>query len=676
MNIRMGFNLTVLLVLMPARAGSDIEPDTGLAVRQEAALSEVAENLVPERDYPGTDPAAAAPWARHMAEAITRLMGTEADPGPCAWETAGAPGIMNAAAALAYALHRYGEGWPADVKEAVRAAAQDAWWGDPGPYLANGRIAIVAAELLAGEALGLGDLFAAGVGHLDVIFERTVGHGGIEMNAPLYTAHHFPILIFLQVLEDEGAREKARILLEYELLVQAHMVLPGGGLGAPQSRDYSGGAADGGDRAMLPVLWLLVGDPDYEADLANAYDFIVAAATDYVVPEIIRSIFLDKEDGYCFWTYTDAQQGSSRTPHAVYNLGLDGGQAIPWQTVVMPGGAASLGLSYGYRLTALYVSSGTYVRSPAGGFAILYQYQPMVTGDTDDTGSVQGGSGLNDDPDDFTSELYDFERLAYLNAAITLWDPTARDGVVRTHEDTRVHIPDYEALGGEAAAEGDWRIGRLGEIYVAYRPLGTIAVEEARSDYVYMRLDGPSGGIVELASTADFATIGDYAADLASRSVSFTSDPLAAEFEAHDPATGGTALLRLEYRPEKRLVDGVELSVEEALDHGLMESPWAAWSADTRVLSVRRGCYPSMVYDWSAGTVTVEDPPPECGLEPDADTVEGSEPMPDAGPDGGPDGIADGAPDAAGDAIDAEADDGDDGAGDGGGGGCGCSLAR
>jgi hypothetical protein len=527
--------LAISVAIAPAMG--DIPPDTGLGERQAAALAEIGPNLVPERPYPGldrsdcvtmqndgfglvarleldrrgleggVDPATAAPWARYMAEAITRLVGTGGVEGVCAWNNAGAPGIMNATAALAYAMHRYGSDWPDDVKEAIRAAAQDASWGDPGFYLANGRIANVAAELLAGEALGLTDLFDLGVTHLEAIFDRTMRHGGIEMNAPLYTAHHFPILIFLQVLGGERARTMARILLEYELLVQAHMYLPGGALGAPQSRDYSGGAADGGDRAMLPVMWLLVGDPELEPLLGDAYDFVVAAATDYAVPESIRAVFLEKDEGFDFWVYTDAQQGESRTPYAVYDMGLEGARAIPWEDVVMPGGTASMGVSFGYRLSTLLVTSGAYVRAPGGPFGILYQFQPMVGADTDDDGDLIGGSGINDDPDDFTCELYDFERLVYEATAISLWDPSARTGVVRTYQDTRVHIPDWAAMGGEALSAGAWRVGRLGDVYAAYMPLGTVAVEEVRGEapdtWTYMRLDGRSGGIVELAMVSD-----------------------------------------------------------------------------------------------------------------------------------------------------------------------------
>jgi hypothetical protein len=308
----------------------------------------------------------------------------------------------------------------------------------------------------------------------------------------------------------------------------------------------------------------------------------------------------------------------------VYDLGFEGEQAIPWQAVVLPGGTAALGVAYGYRRAPLLVASGTYVRDPSGAFTILYQYQPAVTGDTDDLVDALGGAGFNDDPDDFTSELYDYERMVYGQTAISLWDPTLQDkppGVVRTHQDTRVHLPSYAAHGGEAVESGGWYVGRLGEVLVGYRPLGTLSLEESRDggQWTYLRLDGRSGGIVELATTADFPTIDAYAADLAARQLSFATDPLAAEFEARDPATGGLVTVRLEHRPERRVIGGVEQTIAEALDHGLMESPWVTWTATEQRLRLERDCYPRLEYDWDDGTVVESQAPSGCGEEgPDA----------------------------------------------------------
>ncbi|MBN1672337.1 MAG: hypothetical protein JXR37_14955 [Kiritimatiellae bacterium] len=562
----------------------------------------------------GMAPEAAAPIARHLADALARFVGMNGKKGPWHWDNAGTPSVMAAAGALAYALHRYGADWPAEVKESIRRTIQDASWPGHDTHLVNGRFDVVAAELLAGEALGRPDLWARGLRHFEGVFTNTMRHGGHEMNAPLYSAWHYPPLIFLQALRDAKMRAKARILLEYVLLVQGHLYLPGGALGAPQSRDYAGGTKDGGDRAMLPLLWLLVGDPALEPRVARAYSLIApAAATDYAVPEIIRSVFLEKGDGYTFWTHCNIQQGSGRTPYSVYKLGLDGAQVTPWQAVVLPGGAASIGAEYGYRLTGIQVTSGVYVRRPAGGFAVLYQYQPCVRGDTDYTLSPLSGAGLDTDANDFTSELFDYERMVYDRTLLALWDPTPRGkpkGIVRTHQDTRVHLPDWQAEGGETRRAGAWRIGRLGDVYVAYLPLGKLAEQEHKTNgnagkaWTYLRLDGPSGGITELATRREFPTIDHYARDLAARHVAFSADPLRAEVDARRVQDGERVRIRLEYQPERRFVDEVEVPVKQALGHGLMKSPWTRWDAGARRLTVARSGYPTIVYDWNDGVVS------------------------------------------------------------------------
>jgi hypothetical protein len=669
--------LVVTLMALPARA--DVDPDTGLAVRQEQALQKLAAAMVPNRNYhadcdPGTQtcdradcqrlhtdtyglvarleldrrglaggatPAEAAPWAQHIAESMAALIGTGGAQGRCQFTVSGSPSVPIAVGGLGYALHRYGSAWPADVREAIRVTTQEGSWPEP-VYVHNASVGIFSGQLLAAEALGDPDFFDFALARFEAVVDRTLRHGGIELNAPLYTAHHIPSLVFMQVLRDARSNALARTLLEYVLLFQAHLYLPGGGLAAPQSRDYSGGAADGGSRALLPALWLLIGDPELTIDLDRAYGVHLAhAASDYVLPEIIRSVFLDKADGYTFWAYTDAQQGSGRTPHAVYNLGLEGARGIPWQTVVTQGGKSLLGVAYGYRASALYVASGAYARAPDGSFAILYQYQPKVTTDTDDLLSLQGGSGLNDDPDDFTGELYDYERMVYGRTAVSLWDPTTRDkppGVVRTHQDTRVHLPNYDQLGGETTRSGLWRVGRLGDVFIAWAPLGSIAFEESRGggSYTYLRLDGPSGGTVELATANEFASLSDYAADLADRQPVFTSDPLAAELDARDPQTGGTVHIRLEYRPERRFIDGAEQSVEEALGHGLMSSPWVTWEEPERRLRLERDCYHPVTYDWDDGVVIVDDPPEHCQSQPDGSNDAG--PSDDGGAEPGPEG--------------------------------------
>ena len=119
----------------------------------------------------------------------------------------------------------------------------------------------------------------------------TAENGGIELNSPLYSSHHWVNLAFLTEARDPVSRGLARALLEYELLVTGHLYLPGGGISAPQSRDYAGGVADGGARALLPLIWLLTGDPALSVDLRRAYPSIGIAATNYRLPAVIRAIF-------------------------------------------------------------------------------------------------------------------------------------------------------------------------------------------------------------------------------------------------------------------------------------------------------------------------------------------------------------------------------------------------
>ena len=632
----------VLAALVARPAAAAVPADTELGARQAQALAAVAQDLQPLRPYDagdrsdcviigddgnglvaqleldrrslpgGVDPATAEPWAAHIAAKIAELVGTGGVEQRCSWDNAGAPGIMQATADISYALVRYGSAWSAATKEAIRVAAEDASWPAADPYLANGGIDLVAAKILVGDALGSTALLDLGKQQLHAMIPQAAQRGLGEVNAPMYTAEHFSALLFLQVVSDEAARNDARILMDYELLLQAHLYLPGGGLGAPQSRDYAGGAAEDSNY-LRSVLWVLVGDPAF-ASLADPGATFAVAATDHAIPEPIRAIFLDKSVGYSFLANTLAQQGTDRTPAANYDFG--NGPVDPWQAVVLPGGGASIGLSYGYRLTALGVTSGTYLRGPDGTFQILYQYQPLVTGDTDDIGDPITGSGLNADPDDFTSELYDFERMRFGTTTVTLWDPTTQSkppGVIRTYQDTRVHLPSWDAAGGASLQQGDWRVGKLGSSYVAFLPLGTVGLEEPRDGgaYTFMRLDGPSGGIVELAAEDAFPTLADYAQDLGARYVAFSAAPLAVELDARDPDSGELVRIRLEHSPERRLVGGVEQDLA-TLDGGPLSSPWVSWDAAAQRLRLARECYPIIDYDWAASTIAETAPAPGC----------------------------------------------------------------
>lgn len=569
----------------------------------------------------------------------------------CVWGEAGSPGTMHALLALGMILHRYEGELPSNVVQKLEQAARG-WWradswtecttdGDDdgnespvGPWLVNGNISIVAGHLLAGEVMGeQSEVWQDGLSQFNEIYETTVAHGGLEMNAPIYTAYQFAALVPLLELEHDEVRQKARILLDYLFLVHAHLYMPGGGLGAPQSRDYGGGAYDTYPSSLNDVLWFYTGDDPFAPD-PNVH--VIGAAVDYQLPEAVRSIYLNKGTGYDFWAYTPAPVKSR------HGRGYDFGTEYPiapWRAVVTPD--AMLGVNHGFRYQAIHVSMGVYSRTQPETFPILYQYEPYIDGDKTRTGGgLPTGSG-DTDPDDFTRELYDYRRMVFGRAAISLWDPREAGkpaDVVRQAEDTRVHIPDYADFGGEMRHEntGGWFVGRAGDSYIAYHPLGSIERGPERrtssrtgsgvdqnGDYFYLRLDGRSGGIVELATTDQFSSIDAYVSDLKGRHLEFTKgDPMYAEFDALDPETGETERMRLEYEPEKHLVGGTERPLDEGLDHGLVASPFVDFDSAERTLTVERNCHDRMIYDLDDAEVRREAPRGEnCVGEPLDTTV-------------------------------------------------------
>lgn len=139
---------------------------------------------------------------------------------------------------------------------------------------------------------------------------------------------------------------------------------------------------------------------------------------------------------------------------------------------------------------------------------------------------------------------------------------------------------------------------------MAFRPLGTVLSEAPRGNgrAIAVRLAGESGSIVELSSTREFASLEAYAADLQARHFSFTRSPLAVEFDGRT-RYNQKVRLRLDYRPERRFVRGVE-APPERLNQGLMRSPFVTWDAQSRVLEVRRECYAGLRIDTLNGKWT------------------------------------------------------------------------
>lgn len=431
------------------------------------------------------------------------------------------------------------------------------------------------------------------------------------MNSPTYSIYHYPPLAILtDKMRNDEVRNKTRIVLDYHLIVAGHGYMTGGGLAAPRTRDRSGGINTSG--GLTRMYWQLMGEPFHTASQATFHHII--AASDYRPPEVIRSFFIDKgNDGYDYWGYTDLPIRSPK-PHTVYNLGPDNAQVGPWQMRMSPDARVLMGINYGYRYQTNHVSMGVTVRDNNGDFRVLYHYQPYVPGDTHDlgTGTVPGSPTSN--PDDLRHEGYDYERLMYEQTLLSIWDPTLQlkqSGVRRTYQDTRVHIPDLSLVGGEMTKIGVWYVGRMGQTYIGYRPLGPVTVEESRgsgnSAYYYLRLDGRSGCIIELATTDQFSTLTDYGIDLNQRALTFeqqaATGEMLVEFEALDPDTGAKVPLKLEFRPERRFIGGVEQTMSQ-LDRGLIDSPWVAYDDGVRAITLEREGYPTVVYDIPAATFT------------------------------------------------------------------------
>lgn len=664
--------VTGVLAGWVSAASAYLPPDRELDDRRATALSEAADEFVPMESYEGEEsdcwklsrdahglvarlelhamgeekgisPSEAEPLVEHIAVHFTPLVGTREDPGRCHFKNYGSSVATSAAPALAYMLHEYGNDWSSGVESAISDALHKGYYDESVfNHLKSTYLRLVAADLLGGEALEDDGLFDRGLRRLEKTRDYTMTYGPIELNSPTYSTFVYLPLVMMQAVDDPEASALAQTLLEYLFVVHSHTYLPdAGGLGAPQDRDYEGGVADD-PTAMHQIYWLLMGSPD-----DREYGTSMAVER-YRMPPILRSIYLDKGDGYHFHNYASpaGYNASGRVPNGSYELG-DGGAVNPWHTVMLPGGNASIGISYGYRPRAIQVTSGVYVYNPhTGDYEILYHYQPFVDYrgntppsdphcrcpsnglacvDTFDTGTTFSENAVpkpNDDPDDFISELYDFERQIYERTLVQIWDPTLRDKdesrVARICRDTRVHLPNFDEVGGEMTTRGRWRVGKLGEVFVGFRPLGELGTDEARGggDWQFLRLDGVSGSIVELATTDEFDDLESFADDLADRDLQFETEARAVEFEARSYENDELVPIRLAYRgedgDEDRFVDGNELSHAEALDHGLVSSPFASWNSEKKQLRLERRCFEGRLYDWDDATIETLPPPEHC----------------------------------------------------------------
>lgn len=517
------------------------------------------------------------------------------------------PGMRMAAHVFPYIFHQWHDQLSHAARRDIRWLMTESPWKDHQvSWLVNG--SVWAGKLLVGEREGYESaLWKSAVSELDVIYERTMTVGGLELNAPIYSSYHYAPLAFLaDKLEHEEVRTKVRILLDYLLIVAGHQYIPGGNgfVGLPRMRQREGIYA--GSARLPQHFHLFFGEPATNfAD--NFSPQMITAAADYRPPAIIGSFFREKpESGYEFWTYSDSpfgtgRMGASKTYALIPGSNL---RVSPWHVMMMPDGEGMMGIAYGHRGFTHHVSMGAFVRDGQSRFHGIYQYHPVVRGDTYNNGNgLAGFEPPDDDPDDWRDEGYDYERFLWGRTLLSIWDPTLHgkaSNVVRTYRDTRARIPNLARFGGEMIRHGRWYLGRMGNTYIAYFPLGQIRQEESRDggDWFYVRLNGRSGCIIEMATTEDFPSLQAYAENLSERHLSMDISPTNFHviFDARDPNSGKLVRLRLNYDPEQRFIGEREVTMQE-YDRGFMDSPWVDWDASRRVKTVRREGYKTLIYD-------------------------------------------------------------------------------
>lgn len=545
--------------------------------------------------------------ADHALENLGSFVEGEVEQGPWSWRSIGTPGGMHGAMAFGFILNQWGDRLPEALRDKMRKALEETTWAYevslPGDYthFMNGKASLNAGQLLAGEYFGYDSrLWKWGVENFNRVYERVMRIGMIEMNSPIYSLYHYPPLLLTQVLEDDTMRNKNRILLEYSLIFCGHLYLPGGSPGAPRGRDRSGGHYDWSDASLGRLYNIFFGDREV-GELTGSFHAI-GAASPWRPPKVLRSLFLDKGEGYNFWAYHAAPNEVSRIGMGYYPLGPGGDHVSPWESVIMPGGEVLMGMAYGTRWQSIHVSMGVTARDDKGGFQTLYQYHPWHTDDQTGTG-YRMNAASSTRIDDFLDEGYARQRMLHGRTMLQLWDPTGF-----THEETAVHLPNWDRHGGELVTGGGWHVGRMNNTYIAFRPLGEIGEIEERGDgdWTFLRLPGRSGSILELATTDDFSTAAEYLEDLMSRHVAFEQEgSYHVEFEAQDPGSGEMVMLRLEYSPERRFIDGKEIPMEE-LDRGLIDSPFVSWNDETSTMTLSRPGYETVIYKVPSGEIEVE----------------------------------------------------------------------
>lgn len=569
----------------------------------------------------------------------------------------------------AYTLKKYSDAidWDSTTLDAARSLYTDENWPVEVDNLSNSSIPRVGMRLLGGEAVGDVNLLRQGVMDLLRGRDEDVRKGLTEPMAGHYMGVALTMLTLLvdgidefdsQELQDAGAI--AESFLELYLLVPAHHYMPGGGVGAPQDRKSGGAIADKDPRGashLIPTLNLLINDPlinggdPARTTIAGYPPELVVI--EYMVPEVIRSIYLDKGDGYTFWhrgvVPENKNHGGGYSGQRGYPIGLVGTTGNdptetltnPNQLVMLPGGSGSMGVRYGSGRD-FNTSSGLYLRDPVGagqesdadfGFSILYHHQPSHF-DPDPDDLSPSWDPLADDPLWHYEEHAPYRRMMHGRTAITLFDATyeAVAGEATDLDYTMVHLPDFSDpdVGDAARSCWGWRVGQTGDTLVAFYPIyETIdeqaftmqqhppkAGEEQGGAWTYLELDSANnvtGNVTEIRPLADFtgaqAEIDAYCDELGGRTPTVDLVSKTASVALTEPDTGLQVTMALDWEYDKRTLDygggAAEQYDQPFLDRGLVRSEWIGETApivsfnDAELsLSVVRAPYTSVQHDF------------------------------------------------------------------------------
>jgi hypothetical protein len=508
-----------------------------------------------------------------------------------------------AAHVTAYILNRYTErSWePATLEGARELYRSEHWYQGPANG-GNSVVPLIGMRLLGGEALGDSVLESRGIAELHLMHGEDLRRGIPEPMSRHYAGPTIGHLELLRETNDPALQKMVDDMLAVRLLVNAHNYLPGGAVGAPNDRRFGPLGildASGNGELLLNYLSALIHDPDLPAEVGQA---LATLASDYVMPAAIRSIFLDKAEGYSFWyrgrTPRSIRDGAGYEGERHYpSYGYQGFtgmiptdyQANPWQTVMLPGGQAQMGIMYAAGGDSGF-SNGLFARDGADAFSVYYHHQPRPSDD-----SMTSWDPLTDDPEWRFEAHTPYRRMMHGRAAISLFEPhDEHDFLLYTiaHLPGEIGVEITECPGPAHPGGSSWLVGQHEGAWVAYLPLGA-HTRETREEggWTFLRFsDGIiSGNITEIAGEGEYPDAVAYCADLAGRGVHYDGSTAVAQFETVPP--GGSAVsIMLDYFADERSIDSgsgfVAQSDDGFVDKGFMhvepagEPSWLKWTGE------------------------------------------------------------------------------------------------